>query len=123
MKITIHTKICADCVGSGNPLGKVEGGVKVELTGAYETSCISNGLDNLEKVDYDNGKTAFFDGKPDDDDSDDGLGECKLVSTLAPFHLLSFSYGEISFIKADLNKGLEGGTITWTGDCLSFSVV
>jgi len=95
VKITIHTKICANCVGSGNPLGKVEGGVKVELTGAYETSCISNGLDNLEKVDYDNGKTAFFDGKPDDDDSDDGLGECKL---------------------ADLNKGLEGGTITWTGD-------
>ena len=79
VSITITTSTCSLCEGSGNPLGNVEGGVQVVLQGDYGTSCHSNGLDNLERVDYDNGKTAFFDGTPDDDDDDDGLGSCKLV--------------------------------------------
>ena len=37
---------------------------------------------------------AFFDGQPDDDGDDDGLGDCK---------------------SADLNYGLSGGSATWTG--------
>jgi len=64
------------------------------LLGEYGTSCESNGLDNLERVDYDNGKTSFFDGAPADDGDDDGLGGCK---------------------NADLNYGLTGGSATWTG--------
>ena len=63
--------------------------------GDYGTFCQSHNLDNLEKVDYDNGMTAFFDGAPDDDGDDDGMGECK---------------------GADLNYGLNGGTATWTGE-------
>jgi len=92
--ITIMTKTCSQCPGSGNPLGVVEQGLKVTLLGEYGTSCESSGLDNLEKVDYDNGKTSFFDGAPEDDGDDDGLGGCK---------------------NADLNYGLTGGTATWTG--------
>ena len=53
--------------------------MKVFLIGDFGTECRSNGLDNLEKVDYDNGMTAFFDGTPDDDGDDDGLGGCKGV--------------------------------------------
>ena len=48
----------------------MEGGLKVHLDGDYGTQCDSNGLDNKEKVDYDNGMTAFFDGTPDDDNDD-----------------------------------------------------
>lgn len=92
--ITINTETCSQCPGSGNPLGTEEGGVKVMLLGEYGTSCESNGLDNLERVDYDNGKTSFFDGAPADDGDDDGLGGCK---------------------NADLNYGLTGGSATWTG--------
>jgi hypothetical protein len=64
------------------------------LKGEYGTSCESNGLDNLEVVDYDAGFVSFFDGQPDDDGDDDGLGGCK---------------------NADLNYGLTGGTATWLG--------
>merc|ERR1711872_417775 len=93
--ITIITKTCSQCPGSGNPLGTEEGGLKVSLVGEYgSTSCETKGLDNLERVDYDNGKTSFFDGAPDDDGDDDGLGGCK---------------------NYDLNNGLSGGTATWTG--------
>ena len=77
--MTSRTKTCSQCEGSGNPLGTDEGGVKVFLIGDFGTECRSNGLDNLEKVDYDNGMTAFFDGTPDDDGDDDGLGGCKGV--------------------------------------------
>ena len=66
----------------------------LSLIGEYNTACQSSGLDNLEKVDYDNGMSAFFDGTPDDDGDDDGLGGCK---------------------NADLNYGLTGGSATWTG--------
>ena len=48
----------------------MEGGLKVQLVGDYGTQCESEGLDNKEKVDYDNGMTAFFDGTPDDDNDD-----------------------------------------------------
>ena len=34
----------------------------------------------MELVDYKDGSITFFDGKPDDDGSDDGMGECKGVS-------------------------------------------
>jgi len=90
VKITIATATCSSCAGSENP----EGGVQVMLVGKYGETCTSNGLDNKELVDYDNGKTAFFDGKPDNDDDDDGLGACK---------------------NADLNTGLTSGSATWTG--------
>ena len=60
--ITVRTLTCSQCAGSGNPLGYQEGGLMVSLTGDYGTSCQSRGLDNLEKVDYDNGMTTFFDG-------------------------------------------------------------
>merc|ERR1712058_182519 len=87
--ITIITKTCSQCPGSGNPLGTEEGGLKVSLVGEYgSTSCETKGLDNLERVDYDNGKTSFFDGAPEDDGDDDGLGGCK---------------------NYDLNNGLSGG--------------
>jgi len=55
--------------------------------------CTSNGLDNLEIVDYSPGNIAIFDGKPDGGNND-GLGGCMF---------------------ADLNVGLTGGTATWTG--------
>ena len=48
----------------------MEGGLKVHLDGDYGTQCDSDGLDNKEMVDYDNGMTAFFDGTPDDDNDD-----------------------------------------------------
>merc|ERR1712019_186826 len=72
--ITINTQTCSQCAGSGNPLGYLEGGLKLHLIGDYNTFCHSLGLDNLEKVDYDNGMSAFFDGQPDDDGDGDGLG-------------------------------------------------
>ena len=72
-----------------------EGGVKVHLIGYLGgTECTSDGLDNIELVDYDNGVTAVFDGLPDDDGDDDGLGACKGM---------------------DLNIEVSGGTATWTG--------
>jgi len=92
--ITITTKTCVQCPGTGNPLGVLELGLQLTLKGEYGTECETSGLDNLEKVDYDNGMTTFFDGKPEDDGDDDGLGGCK---------------------NADLNYGLTGGTATWTG--------
>ena len=52
--------------------------MRLQLLGDFGTECVSNGLDNLELVDYDNGHTAAFDGKPDDDGDDDGLGDCKV---------------------------------------------
>lgn len=92
VNITVSTESCSLCQGSDDP--KVEGGLKVHLEGDWGTQCQSSGLDNREKVDYDAGFTAFFDGTPDDDNDDDGLGDCKL---------------------ADLNYGLNGGTAEWTG--------
>ena len=72
-----------------------EGGLSLHLVGYLGGSeCTSDGLDNIELVDYDNGITAVFDGKPDDDGDDDGLGACK---------------------GADLNIEVSGGTATWTG--------
>ena len=61
--ITVRTETCSQCAGSSNPLGYVEGGLSLHLLGDYDTSCQSNGLDNLEKVDYDNGMVTFFDGE------------------------------------------------------------
>jgi len=92
VNITVSTESCSLCQGSDDP--KVEGGLKVHLEGDWGTQCQSSGLDNREKVDYDAGLIAFFDGTPDDDNDDDGLGDCKL---------------------ADLNYGLNGGTAEWTG--------
>ena len=99
VNITVATESCSQCVGSGklfinkkfktniftiyisgNPLGYVEGGVRVHLIGEYDAQCMSLGLDNLEMVDYDNGLNAFFDGTPDGDGDDDGMGACKGVS-------------------------------------------
>ena len=37
------------------------------------------GLDNNDEVDYKSGHSAMFDGKPDNDGSDDGMGGCKGV--------------------------------------------
>jgi len=92
--VTIKTLSCSQCAGSGNPIPVPEGGVKVHLIGAYGgTECTSDGLDNIELVDYDNGITAVFDGLPDDDGDDDGLGACKGM---------------------DLNIEVTGGTATWT---------
>ena len=42
----------------------------------------------MELVDYDNGKVAFFDGKPDNDGDDDGMGGCKGVSKLLQIKFL-----------------------------------
>ena len=89
-----RTLSCSQCAGSGNPIPVPEGGVKVHLIGAYGgTECTSDGLDNIELVDYDNGITAVFNGLPDDDGDDDGLGACKGM---------------------DLNIEVTGGTATWT---------
>jgi len=94
VNITIKTASCTGCAGSSDPQGVVEGGVRLFLMGAYNTECTSEGLDNLELVDYKDGSITFFDGKPDDDGSDDGMGECK---------------------GHDMNYGLVGGSATWTG--------
>jgi len=95
VNITVRTRTCSGCAGSSDPQDTVEGGVAVFLIGDFGTECRSNGLDNLEKVDYDDyGMIAFFDGAPDDDGDDDGMGGCK---------------------GADLNFGLNGGSATWTG--------
>ena len=59
----------------------MEGGLSVHLIGDYDAQCMSQGLDNLEKVDYDNGLIAFFDGTPDGDGDDGGMGACKGVSS------------------------------------------
>ena len=90
-----RTQSCSQCDGS--PAS--EGGIRVHLIGSYGgTECTSDGLDNIELVDYDSGVTALFDGLPNDDGDDDGLGACK---------------------GADLNGGIyesgSGGTATWTG--------
>merc|ERR1712110_985856 len=88
--ITVMTESCSGCAGEFD-----EGGVAVYLEGRFDTSCNSVvGLDNNDEVDYKNGHTALFDGKPDNDGSDDGMGGCK---------------------GADLNYGLLGGTATWMG--------
>merc|ERR1712136_668239 len=94
VNITIKTASCIGCAGSSDPQGVVEGGVRLFLMGAYGAECTSDGLDNLELVDYKDGRETFFDGKPDDDGSDDGMGECK---------------------GHDMNYGLVGGSATWTG--------
>merc|ERR1712013_764215 len=57
--ITIITKTCVQCPGTGNPLGVLELGLQLMLKGEYGTECETNGLDNLERGDY------------------DGLGGCK----------------------------------------------
>ena len=50
------------------------------IQGRFDTSCNSGvGLDNNDEVDYKSGHTAMFDGKPDNDGSDDGMGTCKGV--------------------------------------------
>ena len=54
--------------------------IQIFSKGGYGSECYSDGLDNLELVDYKSGQTSFFDGTPDDDGSDDGLGGCKGVS-------------------------------------------
>jgi len=90
INITIRTGACDGCETDPN-----EAGVQLYLIGAYgETECVTNGLDNLEKVDYAAGVTSFFDGSPDGDGDDDGMGGCK---------------------GFDLNLGLTGGSATWTG--------
>ena len=88
----------------------MEGGLKVQLVGDYGTQCESDGLDNKEKVDYDNGMTAFFDGTPDDD-NDDGerVGQSLMFIILSPLDGLG------GCKLADLNYGLTGGSATWTG--------
>ena len=80
------------------------------MQGEWGTACTSNNLDNLELVDYDNGKIAFFDGKPDNDGDDDGMGGCKGVSKLLQikFYFLfliqfSFSYPTKYLISYFLN--------------------
>ena len=73
-KITVTT---SDCEGCGQ--GVKEGGLSVLLIGDYGTECQSNGLDNLELRDYAFGNTAVFDGEPELDGDDDGLGHCKDV--------------------------------------------
>ena len=115
--ITIKTETCVKCEGSGNPLGVVEGGLAVHLTGRFGTECSSRGLDNLEKVDYDNNVIAMFDGLPNDDDDDDGMGGCKSVGKLLRYYCLGTCKSLINIIphQADLNYGLEGGRVTWTG--------
>jgi len=87
VKITVRTGTCEGC--SATP---VEGGLQVTLVN-NNVECTSNGLDNLEEMDYNPGKIAIFDGKPDGGNND-GLGGCMF---------------------ADLNVGLTGGTATWTG--------
>jgi len=89
VNITIKTSSCNGC-----DEGPVEAGVMLYLVGRFGTECVTNSLDNLEKVDYGNDMTSFFDGAPDDDGDDDGMGGCK---------------------GFDTNLGLEGGSATWTG--------
>lgn len=83
------------------------------IQGRFDTSCSSKvGLDNNDEIDYKNGHTALFDGKPDNDGSDDGMGGCKGVCT----SLFVSQKKMASFFKADLNYGLIGGTATWLGE-------
>jgi len=87
--ITVTTSLCEGC-----SKGVKEGGVQLLLRGDYGVECLTNGLDNLELEDYTFGNTAVFDGEPELDGDDDGLGHCK---------------------DADLNLSLSGGTATWLG--------
>lgn len=90
INITVITETCDGCPSS---LGHTEeGGLQVTLENRGK-SCTSEGLDNLEKIDYGTGLTSFFDGEPDSD-NEDGLGGCNF---------------------ADLKLGLSGGHVTWTG--------
>ena len=75
ISISISTEKCQQCT-DGTP---IEHGLRVTLVGDFDASCMSNGLDNLELVDYTDGTSAVFDGSPDDDGHDDGLGGCKNV--------------------------------------------
>lgn len=95
INITVATYTCEGCPGSGL-FETEEGGLQVTLD-ANGIGCTSNGLDNIDRRDYDNGITAFFDADrlvETGGDDDDGLGKCR---------------------GADLNLRLTGGTATWTG--------
>ena len=52
-------------------------------------------------VDYDNGKVAFFDGKPDNDGDDDGMGGCKGVSKLLQIKFLFPVFDTILLLISD----------------------
>ena len=55
----------------------------------------------MELVDYDNGKVAFFDGKPDNDGDDDGMGGCKGVSKLLQIKFLFPVFDTIRLLISD----------------------
>ena len=55
----------------------------------------------MELVDYDNGKVAFFDGKPDNDGDDDGMGGCKGVSKLLQIKFLFPVFDTILLLISD----------------------
>ena len=55
----------------------------------------------------------MFDGKPDNDGSDDGMGTCKGV---CPFLCQTKNKTiKVILFQADMNYGLIGGTATWMG--------
>jgi len=95
IEIIVITYTCEGCPASGS-FETVEGGLKVTLESPNDISCTTNGLDNLDLRDYDNGITSHFDADhlAEGDGDDDGLGQCR---------------------GADLNLRLTGGTATWTG--------
>jgi hypothetical protein len=107
--VTKITVVTADCQGC-SVLSK-EDGLRVVLIGDYGTECQTNALDNVEVRDYTAGNTAVFDGEPELDGDDDGLGHCKDVRGKSNkiFNIFIF------LVKADLNLFLNGGSATWTG--------
>jgi len=93
INITVATFACEGCPASSN-FETAEGGVKLSLESG-NVGCMTNGLDNLERRDYEAGNVAFFDADHWEDEAvDDGMGGCR---------------------GADLNLSLKGGNATWTG--------
>jgi len=93
INIAVSTYTCEGCPASGG-FETVEGGLQLSLD-ANGIGCDTNGLDNVDLRDYDNGIVANFDADHwAADQDDDGMGGCR---------------------GADLNLRLTGGSATWLG--------
>jgi len=85
IKIEVKTAGCISCSSSGG----IEGGLVVTIADPSGQSCTSNGLDNLDRIDYQSGNTAAFLA-----DQPSGLGGCEYKN---------------------LNYDITSGEVTWTG--------
>merc|ERR1711962_1538643 len=87
VKVTIATYDCTGCPDAD--MQPEEGGIIIAPEDPKGQTCTSDGLDNMDTIDYTNGNTADFVAE-----EEDGLGNCKY---------------------ANLNFHVTSGKVTWTG--------